>query len=271
MRRYIKEFYRFLKHIVESRELLATLIKNDFKKQYLGSYLGLVWAFLQPLTFMLVIWFVFEVGFRTITKSTDVPFFIWLMSGMIPWFFISDALTTGVNSIVSNDFLVKKVSFRVSILPLVTIGSSLIIHITLVIFLMLVFLLYGFSPSIYWLQLPYYIICSVLLVLGISWMTSAVMVFVKDIGHFMGVVIQIGFWATPIFWNINSVPEKYQYLVKLNPAFYIVEGYRDSLINHTWFWENSSVTFYFLSISSAIFILGAIIFKRLRPHFGDVL
>lgn len=268
---YIKEFYQFLKHILESRQLLLTLIKNDFKKEYLGSYLGLIWAFIQPLMFMLVIWFVFEIGFRTAQTSESVPFFIWLMAGMIPWFFISNSLISGTNAIVSNDFLVKKVAFRVSILPLVTIGSSLIIHLGLVIFLMIVFLLYGFTPSIYWIQLPYYILCSVILVLGISWMTSSVMVFVKDIGHFMGVIIQMGFWATPIFWNIDRVPEKYQYLVKLNPAYYIVEGYRDTFINNIWFWENPNLTLYFLSVTAILFALGAIIFKRLRPHFGDVL
>ncbi len=269
--RYLKEFYRFLKHIVQSRELLLTLIKNDFKKQYLGSYLGLIWAFIQPLMFMLVIWVVFEIGFRTGTTTEGTPFFLWLMFGMIPWFFISNALVSGTSAIVGNDFLVKKVAFRVSILPLVTIGSSLIIHLGLVIFLVIVFLLYGFSPSIYWLQLPYYMLCSVMLVLGISWATSAVMVFAKDIGHFMNVIIQMGFWATPIFWNIDKVPAQYQYLVKLNPVYYIVEGYRDTFINHIWFWENQNVTLYFLIITTILFILGAIIFKKLRPHFGDVL
>lgn len=109
--RYLKEFYRFLKHIYQSRELLSTLIKNDFKKQYLGSYLGLVWAFIQPLTFIVVIWFVFEIGFRAGPTTGGVPFFLYLITGMIPWFFISNAFTSGTNSIVNNSFLVKKSSF----------------------------------------------------------------------------------------------------------------------------------------------------------------
>jgi len=205
MIRYIKEFYRFLKHIIESRQLLSTLIKNDFKKQYLGSYLGLVWAFIQPLTFMLVIWFVFTYGFRSAPVHGDTPFFLWLMSGMIPWFFISNALTAGTNAVVSNSFLVKKVAFRVSILPLVPIGSAFLIHLGLIVFLVLMFMLYGFTPSIYWVQLPYFILCSTVLILGISWFTSAVRVFIKDIGNFMAVILQIGFWATPIFWNIDTI------------------------------------------------------------------
>ena len=270
MIRYIKEFYRFIKHIVESRELLTTLIKNDFKKQYLGSYLGLVWAFVQPLTFMLVIWFVFTYGFRSAPHG-DTPYFLWLTSGMIPWFFISNALSAGTNAITSNSFLVKKVAFRVSILPLVKIGSTLILHGGLVLFLIIMFLLYGFKPTIYWLQLPYFMLCAILLILGLSWLTSAIRVFVKDVSNVIMVLLQIGFWTTPIFWNINMINPTHQWILKLNPAYYIIQGYRDTFINHIWFWQMPKVTLYYLGITAIFFILGAIVFKRLRPHFGDVL
>lgn len=269
--RYIKEFYRFLKHIYQSRELLSTLIKNDFKKQYLGSYLGLVWAFIQPLTFIVVIWFVFEIGFRAGPTTGGVPFFLYLITGMIPWFFISNAFTSGANSIVNNSFLVKKVAFRVSILPLVEIGSALIIHLALVGFLIVAFLLYGYMPTIYWLQLPFYILASIVLLLGLSWLTSAVRVFIKDIGSFIAVLMQIGFWATPIFWSIDMIPQKYQWILKLNPAFYIVDGYRNTFIKGSWFWEHQNITMYYFTLTIVCLGVGALVFKRLRPHFGDVL
>ncbi|MBU0633406.1 ABC transporter permease [bacterium] len=269
--RYIKEFNRFIKHIVNSRQLLLTLIINDFRKQYLGSYLGLIWTFLQPLIFMGVIWFVFAIGLRAGPTTNGVPFSLWLMSGMVPWFFISTTLNTGTGSIVNNSFLVKKVAFRVSILPIVKIGSTLIIHLTLVLFLIIAFLLNGYTPTIYWLQLPFYILCSIILLLGISWLTSSIRVFVKDIGNLITVLIQMGFWATPIFWSISNIPQKYQYIIKLNPVYYIVEGYRDTFINQIWFFEHSTLTLYFLCMSFITLIFGAIVFKRLRPHFGDVL
>ena len=269
--RYIKEFFRFLKHIYSSRELLLTLIKNDFRKQYLGSYLGLIWAFIQPLTFIVVIWFVFEIGFRAGPTTDGTPFFLYLTTGMIPWFFISSAFTSGTNSIVANSFLVKKVSFRVSILPLVQIGSALIIHLALVGFLIGAFLLYGYMPTIYWLQLPFYMLCSIVLLLGLSWLTSAIRVFVKDVGNFIGVLMQIGFWATPIFWSIDMIPVSYQWILKLNPAFYIVDGYRNTFIYETWFWENQNLTLYYFGLTIFCLAFGALVFKRLRPHFGDVL
>ena len=271
MSKYVHDFFAFFQHLFVNRHLIFTLVKDDFKKQYLGSYLGLVWAFVQPLTFILVIWFVFTYGFRTAPVTGDTPYFLWLVTGMIPWFFIANSLLEGANAITNNSFLVKRVSFRVSILPLVPIGSALIIHVVLVLFLVSMFLLYGYTPSIYWIQLPYFLFCSIVLVLGISWITASVKVFVKDIGNILNVLIQVGFWATPILWSADMITPKYQWLLKLNPAFYIVEGFRDTFIYHRWFFESGGATFYFLSLAGFLFICGAFVFRRLRPHFGDVL
>ncbi|MGB1187820.1 MAG: ABC transporter permease [Cycloclasticus pugetii] len=251
--------------------LLVVLIKNDFKKQYLGSYLGLAWAYIQPLIFMLVIWTVFEFGFRTGPTATGVPFFLWLLAGLVPWFFFFDAIRTGTDAVTSNAFLVKKVAFRVSILPLVNIGSSFLIHLGLVLFLVIALLLHGFWPTLYWLQLPFYMALTILFAMGLSWLTSATRVFVKDVGSVIGVLLQMGFWLTPIFWSLDLVPEKYHYLIKLNPAYYIVDGYRDSFISQVWFWEKPTWSLYYLAITGFMLILGALVFKRLRPHFGDVL
>ena len=271
MLNYFKEFIKFITHIAENNKLIITLVANDFKKQYLGSYFGLFWAFAQPLTYIIVIWFVFTIGFRQSGSHTETPFFLWLISGMIPWFFFASGLSSGANAIVGNSFLVKKVAFRVSILPIVQIGSAFIIHGALVLFLVLAFLLYGFTPSIYWLQLFYYLFLSIFLLLGLSWLTSSIRVFVKDVSNFISVVIQVGFWATPIFWQSSKIPEKYHFILSLNPMYYIVEGFRDTFINHVWFWQKPADTLFFMSISIFTFILGAIVFRRLRPHFGDVL
>jgi len=110
-----------------------------------------------------------------------------------------------------------------------------------------------------------------MLVLGLGWLTSALRVFIKDIGEMVGIVVQFGFWLTPIFWSIDIIPEKYQTLIKLNPMFYIIDGYRNTLLNNTWFWLDGNTTVYFLTFTGITLMVGAITFKRLRPHFGDVL
>lgn len=269
--RYIKEFYRFIGHIIENKRLLWNLVKNDFRQTYLGSFFGIFWAFAQPMAMILILWFVFEVGFRVGPTDRGVPFILWLMSGMIPWFFFANSVSGGMMSVVSNAFLVKKICFRVSILPLVNITSALMIHLFFVLVLAVIFMVYGYSPTIYWLQLPFYILCVYFLVMGISWLLSSLIVFSKDVGQFVNILLQFGFWATPIFWSIKMVPEKYLYLIKLNPMFFIVDGYRDVFINHIWFWEKYRVTPYFMLTTVILFIAGAVIFKRLRPHFADVM
>ena len=200
--KYIIEFKKFIRHVINNHSLIFGLIKNDFQKQYLGSYLGLFWAFVQPLVFIAVIWFVFDVGFRTAPVNGNVPFFLWLIVGMIPWFFFSGALESGTHAVVANDFLVKKVAFRVSILPLVPIGSAFIIHFVLLFCMIVIFIFHGFYPSIYWLELIYYLFVTFILLLGLTWLTSSVSVFIKDIGSVVSIAIQIGFWATPIFWSL---------------------------------------------------------------------
>ena len=269
--RYIKELCRFIKHLYQSKTLMFALIKNNFKKQYLGSYLGLAWAFIQPLMFMLVIWMVFELGFRIGPTSTGVPFFLWLLAGMVPWLFFADAIRSGADAVTSNAFLVKKVAFRVSILPLVNIGSSYLIHLGLVLFLVIALLIHGFWPSIHWFQLPYYMLLTILFTVGLSWLTGAIRVFVKDIGSVIAVFLQMGFWLTPVFWSLDLVPPKYHYLIQLNPAYYIVDGYRDTFISRVWFWEKPTWTLYYLGATLLLLIIGALVFKRLRPHFADVL
>jgi lipopolysaccharide transport system permease protein/teichoic acid transport system permease protein len=98
-----------------------------------------------------------------------------------------------------------------------------------------------------------------------------VVIFFKDIGQLVSIVIQFGFWLTPIFWSMKIVPEKYHSLIELNPMVYIIEGYRNSMIYHKWFWEDINMTIYFWSVAIIFVGLGIIIFNKLRPHFADVL
>ena len=266
----LKSFFRFLRDVYNAKNLLWTLSKNDFKEQFIGSYIGVLWAVLRPSLFMLTVWFIFTVGFKRHIEG-DTPFVLYLMAGYIPWFFFSDAVSGGMNSIVNNKFLVKKVNFRVSILPIVKIISMLYLHFILLGILTIVFFLYGYTPSIYWLQLPFYIFMMFLLVLGVTWLVSSLRVFTKDTSQVIGVILQLGFWVTPIFWSIEKVPEKYAIFLKLNPIVFIIEGYRNSFINHIWFWNDLQYLPCFSVITLFFLVVGAVTFRKLRPHFGDVL
>lgn len=279
MERFIKRVFRedrrvllidFLRATWQNRRLLLKLTKNEFKQRYLGNALGVFWAFIQPTATIVVFWFVFQVGFKS-QPVDNFPFILWLVAGMFPWFYFSEGLSQGTNSILANSFLVKKILFRVSLLPIIKLLSAMAIHIFFIFFMYAMFIYYGFTPEIYWLQVIYYLFATTVLLLGLSWITSSVVVFFKDMEQLVAIVIQFGFWLTPIFWSMKMVPEKYHWIIELNPVVYIIEGYRNSMIYHKWFWEDMSGTLYFWTITLIIFFLGSITFRRLRPHFADVL
>lgn len=251
-------------------KLILELAKRDLKTRYLGSILGVVWGFIQPMITILLFWFVFQVGFKS-RPVDNFPFVLWLMCGMIPWFFFSDAINNATNSIVESSYLVKKVSFRVGLLPLVKIVSALFIHLFFNFFLFFMFFVYNYDFNLYNIQIIYYLVANISLVIGLSFITASLMVFLKDIAQIVGMLLQFCFWLTPIFWTLDMIPKKYAILIKLNPVYYIVEGYRDSFIYKHWFWEKPNLALYYWGVSLLTFIIGIYLFSRLRPHFADVL
>lgn len=260
-----------INEIYVNRLLIWNLSLNDFKTKYAGSYLGIFWAFVQPIVTTLIYWFVFDFGFKAAPASSDIPFILWLIAGIVPWFFFSEAVMNATNSLLEYSYLVKKVVFKISILPIVKILSSFFIHIFFVSIVFVIFLLYKHIPSIHIIQIIYYMFCTAILALSISYATSAIIVFFKDLGQIINVVLQIGMWLTPIMWNKSMLNEKYHWILKLNPIYYIVEGYRDCFINRVWFWDKYMQTTYFWFITIGLFFISLIIFRRLKNHFADVL
>lgn len=256
--------------VYNNRTLICKLAKNDFKTKYAGSYLGIIWAFIQPLVTILIYWFVFQVGFKS-APVNDFPFVLWLIAGIIPWFVFSEAISNAAYSMLEYNYLVKKVVFKISVLPIVKVISVFFIHVFFVIFSICVFMGYGYMPNLYTLQIIYYAICMFVLVLGISYATSAIIIFFKDLGQIINIFLQVAMWMTPILWSYDIISPKYQWIFKLNPMYYIVEGYRDSFITHVWFWEKLNQTLYFWAVAIIVFILGGAIFKKLKVHFADVL
>ncbi|MDD1505885.1 ABC transporter permease, partial [Lysinibacillus sp. CNPSo 3705] len=204
----------------KTTKLTFELSKSDLKTRFVGSVLGITWGFLHPLITILIFWFVFQVGFKSMPVD-DFPFILWLMCAMIPWFFFSDCLNGATNSILENSYLVKKVNFKIGILPLIKIVSSLYIHVFFITFLFFMFYIYGYSFNIYNLQFLYYLFATIILVTGLSYLTASLVVFLKDIGQLVNMLLQFCFWMTPIFWSLDILPQKYLFLIKLNPIYYI--------------------------------------------------
>jgi teichoic acid transport system permease protein len=254
-----------------NRQLIWGLSKNDFKTRFAGSYLGIVWAFIQPVVTVVVYWFVFTKGMRAGNMS-NYPYILYLMTGLVPWFYFSEAWNGGTNSLLEYNYLVKKVVFKISILPMVKVISSIFVHMFFIAFIVVLSWCYGYTPSIYTLQIFYYVICSMILVLGLSYITCSVAVFFRDLTQIINIILQIGIWVTPIMWDpTNTLSNKWQIVLKLNPMCYIVNGFRNSLLGRQFFWNDLIWTLYFWIVVLLIFVIGVSVFKKLRVHFADVL
>ena len=266
----IRSFWIFLADIFRDRNLLWGLGKNDLKSRFAASFLGSAWAIVQPLVTILVFWFVFQAGFRNPPRS-GVPFIIWFAPAYLSWCFFSEALSSGTNSLMEYSYLVKKVKFRVSTVPLVKILSSMFIHTGFIVFIFFMLIVSGVPLSIYNIQVFYYFFCTCVLLVGLCWCLSAIAPFVKDTVNIVNVFLQIGFWITPIFWSPDEMTVWVQMLLKLNPMFYICRGYRDSFVDHVWFWQRGNTNLFFWVVTVAVFFFGANLFHKLRPQFADVL
>lgn len=265
------------KNCWKNRKLIWRLTKNDFKKRYAGSYLGIVWAMIQPVITVLVYWFVFEKGLSasavTARQGITIPYVLWLTSGLVPWFYFSEALSNGTNALLEYNYLVKKVVFDIDILPIVKVGSAIFIHVFFVCFMLVLNIVYGMMPDLYTLQILYYSICMILCVLAVCYLTSALVVFFRDLTQIVNIFLQIGIWMTPIMWSLDRLNDwpLLQKVFKLNPMYYIVSGYRDALFEKVFFWEHPWLTLYFWIFTAGTLLFGIRIFTKLKIHFADVL
>lgn len=266
----IETVVEFFQETFQNKTLIWRLAKNDLKARFVTSMLGAVWAFVLPLVTLLVMWYVFQIGFRN-PPVEDVPFIMWLAPAYLSWIFFTEALASGTNCLMEYSYLVRKVNFCVSRIPVVKIISSALVHMGFIVFLFVMAFVFDISFSLYNLQIFYYFGCMLVLLLGLNWMLSAMAPFVKDIVNVVNVVIQIGFWATPIFWSPLGMSESVQNILMINPMYYICQGYRDSLIGNVWFWERGAINFIFWGIALVALLTGSYLFKKLRPQFADVL
>ena len=262
------------KELYENRRLVFKLAVNDFRTRYAGSYLGIVWAFVQPIVTILVYWFVFSVGFRASTGDLGIPFVLYLVAGMVPWLFFQEALLGGTNALLEYNYLVKKVVFKISVLPLIKVLSAFFVHCFFIFFTIILFICYGHLPDIFYFQIVYYTGCTFILVLSLAFLTCSVVVFFRDLTQIITIFLQIAVWLTPIMWVEETALQDHPVLrqiIKLNPMYYIVSGYRDTFLFKNWFFEHPLWTVYFWIFALICFLFGARAFKRLKIHFADVL
>lgn len=270
----IKKGLQWFIDLYANRRLIIDLANKDFKMRYAASYLGAIWAFIQPIVTVTIYILVFQFGLRVAPSADGVPYALWLVAGMVPWLFFFEALLSATNSLLEFSYLVKKVVFKISVLPIVKILTALYVHVFFIVVGIVVFILFGYPLTISIIQVVYYTFAATALVLGLSYITASLVVFFRDLGQIVNIILQFLMWLTPILWKLEDVdviPANLYWILKLNPVYYIVSGYRDAFIYGTWFFEKPTWTTYFWCFVLVTGAAGIVTFKRLEKHFADVL
>ena len=216
---------------------------------------------------------VFEKGFRSrpLPELPDFPYLLWLIAGMCPWFFLNDAMNTSTNCLIEYGYIVKKMKFNIDIIPLIKIISAAFVHCFFIALVLIVYIIYGKVPTVYAFQMLYYSFGVFCFSVAFVHLTGPTNVFFRDMAQIVGIVMQYAMWVIPIMISESQYPAFMQPILKINPMYYIVEGYRDSLIRQIGFWEHPLQTVYFWGVVIILFILGRAVFNKMKPHFADVM
>lgn len=252
-----------IKGIWEFKYLIYNMVARDLKVKYKGSTLGFLWSLLNPLLMIVV----YTVAFKYVIKLKVENFTIFLFSALLPWTFLSSALSMGVTSITENANLVKKVYFPREVLPLSIVLVNLFHFFLTFVVLIPAMLFFNINPGFSFFFLIAVVFFQSLFVLGLTFIVAALNVYYRDVKHFLEVMLQLWFWATPIIWPMVLVPVKYRDYLYLNPFTPFVKCYRDIIML-----DKIPSPLMFLAIACIgvfFFILGAWIFRLKQRRFAE--
>jgi ABC-type polysaccharide/polyol phosphate export permease len=256
---------KVFKELYNYRELLKTNIKKEVRGKYKGSWLGVLWTFLNPLLMLAVYAFVFPYILRVQVDN----YTIFMIVALIPWNFFTTAIQSGTGCVVANGNILKKVYFPREIIP-ISITTSQLVNFLITCIIMFVFILFsGVGFSLHILLMPLLIIIQYIITLALTFILSAITVFVRDVDHFVSVFLTLGFYATPIVYQANMLPDKFQWALKINPMAQLVEAYRSILYYHQM--PDFVMIGIWAVLSLVLLVVGYMIFKKLEKSFVEEL
>lgn len=263
----------FVRILINNKALLKQLVLRNISLRYKGSLLGFLWTFLIPLIMLSVYTFIFSVVFKS-RWNVDAgdnrgSFAIIMFCGISMYNMFSESISSSCSAIVGNPNFVKKVIFPLELLPLAQTISSFIVGLVwfLLVFLGTVFIFgkVGFTMLI----LPLVLLPLFLFSLGFSYFVASISVYIRDTQYIVGVVLQVLFFMTPVFYPIQAVPEKFRFVLQLNPLAVLIEQARNVFLFGNYpDWSQLGIVFL---VSYIVFQLGFIWFMKIRKGFADVL
>jgi teichoic acid transport system permease protein len=276
VRSAVRHYMATVGHIVaehqEYRVQIFQLANADLIKTYRGSALGWLWAVIKPSVTIFVYWFAFSVGLRAGKAVNGYPFFLWLIAGIIPWFYISEMLKDGSRALNRYDYLVTKIKFPVSTISTFVSLSKLYVHIALLLVVTAIFVLFGYGIDIYYIQLPFYMALMFVFFTLWSLFAAPLSAVSKDFANLVNSFIMAIFWMSGIMWDVNRIDNPtLKKLLWLNPVTWVATGYRNVFIYKRWFFEDQFALLAFVFMLVAMFALSVYTYSRLRREIADVL
>jgi ABC-type polysaccharide/polyol phosphate export permease len=257
-----------IKSIIRHRSLILDMFYTELKRKYAGTLLGPVWAIAPQILTVVAYWFVFETGLKVKGVGT-LPYFYYFTLGILPWFLFFDAFSSSVNVVRDNSHLITKMVFPSEILPVVAFLVASVPHAVLALLVGAMLWSNDLLSVVHVPWLLYFYVCTAVLALGLGWLISSICVFTRDTANLAQMAVSLLFWVTPIMWQVESLPESWQWAFYWNPLTYITNGYRLALTGgplQDWMdaWK-------FWGIASINWVVARYVFLRLKHHFADVL
>ncbi|HRY29847.1 MAG TPA: ABC transporter permease [Elusimicrobiota bacterium] len=267
----IKSPLNLLRRLLQNRYMIQNMVVRDIRARYVGSFLGLFWTLIHPLSQLVIYYFVFAVVLkvRLGPEFGGTHFAVWLIAGLLPWMLFAEVVGRSPNALMEQAGLIKKTVFPSEILPFCHLSAALVNHFIALILLVTYISFFDAGLTARMSLLAPYLIFMGLFAVGLSWFLSSLNVFLRDVGQVLGVALQIWFYLTPVIYPQNAIPSKYLFWLKLNPMYHAVDGYRMALLGRV-LPDTAGLLFLIASALSA-FLIGGLLFKKLKPSFADVL
>lgn len=260
-----------LTEVIQNWSRMFRIAIYDHRVRDKDSYLGKLWTVLNPLIQVLTFWLVFGVGFRGGQPINGYPYLLWMLCGLLPWFFVSAGIVGGSASVYSKAGTVLRMQYPLATIPLGNILVSFFDHLVIMALLIIVEICYGFAPTWCWLNIIYYWMFSIVFLYALGMFTSTLTMIARDFQKLITSLIRLLFYMTPILWSLDSMPAFARNILEMNPAAYIVNGYRDSFLYGVNFWENAGDMVFFWGLTLCIFLLGSWMHRKYRDNFIDFL
>lgn len=254
---------KIIKNLYLYRELLKTNVKKDIRGKYKGSFLGVLWSFLNPLLMVLV----YAIVFTTIMKWDEPNYIQYLVCGVIPWTFFTTSMNLGIGSIKNNAGIIKKVYFPREILPISAVLSGLVNFYISCVIVLLFCIIGGLGVSWHIILVPFIGFIQFLITTGLVLGLSAINVYIQDTEYIIQFVLNMLFYATPILYPVTVFPEAFRWLLTVNPLTHIIMAYRDFFMYHQLPSFNSAL--YMVVCAIVIIVLGIFIFRKLEKGFAE--